>query len=89
MNKLAITSRLARWLLLLQEFDITIVDKPGKSNVVANYLSRLHIADEDLTPIEDTFPDEHVFHIESHTPCYADIANYLGTNRMPPLLSQR
>ena len=30
MNKPAITGRLARWLLLLQEFDITIVDKPGK-----------------------------------------------------------
>ena len=84
MNKLAVTGQLARWLLLLQEFDITIVDKPRKSNVVANYLSRLHIDDEDPTPIEDTFLDEHLFHIEIHTPWYANISNYLATKKMPP-----
>ena len=63
------------------------MDKPRKSNIVANYLSRLHIVDEDPTPIEDTFPDEHLFHIEIHTPWYANIANYLAANRMPPHLS--
>ena len=63
------------------------MDKLGKSNVVANYLSRLHIDDEDPTPIEDTFLDEHLFHIETHTPWYADIANYLATNKMPPHFS--
>ena len=68
MNKPIVTSRLARWLLLLQEFDIAIIDKPGKSNVVANYLSRLHIPDEDPTPIEDTFPNEHLFHIVTYKP---------------------
>jgi hypothetical protein len=87
MNKPTVTGRLARWLLLLQEFDITIVDKLGKSNVVADYLSRLHFADEDPTPIEDTFPDEHLFHIVTHTPWYADIENYLDANKMPPHFS--
>ena len=33
--------RLIRWVLLLQEFDIDIVDKPGAQNLVANHLSRL------------------------------------------------
>ena len=75
--------------MLLQEFDITIVDKLGKSNIVANYLSRPHIANEDPTPIEDTFLDEHLFHIETHTPWYANIANYLAANRMPPHFSHK
>ena len=80
MKKPVVSSRLARWLLLLQEFDITIIDKLGKSNIVADYLSRLTIVDEDPTPIEDTFLDEHLFHIETHTPWYVDIANYLAEN---------
>ena len=36
MNKPTIIGRLARWLLLLQEFDITIIDKPRKENMVAD-----------------------------------------------------
>lgn len=52
-------------------------------------MSRLHIIDEDLTPIEDTFPDEHLFHIETHTPWYANIENYLPANRMPPHFSHK
>ena len=35
MNKPITNARVTRWLLLLQEFDITIIDKPGKENVVA------------------------------------------------------
>lgn len=40
MNKPIAGGILVRW-LLLQEFDITIVGKPGKANVVVDFLSRL------------------------------------------------
>lgn len=43
MTEPSIIRRLARWLILMQEFDITVVDKLGKANVVANYLSRLQL----------------------------------------------
>ena len=43
MNKLDVNARIIRWLLLLQQFDLTIVDKPGKENVVADFLSRVNL----------------------------------------------
>jgi hypothetical protein len=33
--------RIARWSLLLQEYDFEIIHKPGKSNVTADFLSRM------------------------------------------------
>eukprot|EP00253_Pinus_taeda_P015821 PITA_15821 len=52
MNKPDVNARIIRWLLLLQKFDLTNIDKPGKENVVAEFLSRL-----DLPAGEDgTFP---------------------------------
>ena len=41
MKKPNVNARIIRWLLLLQQFYLTIVDKPGKENVVADFLSRL------------------------------------------------
>jgi hypothetical protein len=66
MNTPITNARVTRWLLLLQELDITIVDRPGKENVVVDFLSRLHIND-DNSPIDDSFPYEHLFSISSHT----------------------
>jgi hypothetical protein len=86
MNKPITNARVTRWLLLLQEFDITIVDRPGKENVVADFLSRLHVND-DNSPIDDSFPDEHLFAISAHSPWYANIDNYLVVGKVPPHLS--
>ena len=45
MNKPITPSHVTRWLLLIQEFDITIVDKLGKDNVVVDFLSRMDTSD--------------------------------------------
>ena len=41
MNKPMVSARIIIWLLLLKEFNVTIIDKPGKANVVTYFLSRL------------------------------------------------
>ena len=67
MNKPVTNARVTRWLLLLQEFDITIINKPRKENVVADFLSRFTNSHDNF-PIEDSFPDEHLFVVSAHSP---------------------
>jgi hypothetical protein len=54
MNKPITHGRVTKWFLLLQEFDITILDKPGKYNVVADFISRI-TSNENEPPVEDQF----------------------------------
>eukprot|EP00253_Pinus_taeda_P002929 PITA_02929 len=76
MNKPVTNGRVTRWLLLLQEFNITVLDRPGKQNTVADFLSRIQNTKEH-SPVEDKFPDEYLFTVTTKAPWYADIANYL------------
>ena len=73
----------------MQEFNITIVDKSGKANFVANYLSRIHHNDIDTTLVDDAFLDEHLFHIAIKIPWYADITNYIVANKTPAHFSYK
>ena len=74
--------RLTRWILLCQEFNLTIKDKKGVENVVADHLSRL-VPDSNShgIPIGDSFPDEQLFALV-HCLWYADIVNYLVTGQI-------
>ncbi|XP_062006012.1 uncharacterized protein LOC133723212 [Rosa rugosa] len=78
--------RLIRWILLLQEFDVEIKDKKGSENVVADHLNCI-IHDQDALPLVETFPDEQLFGIQVSSPWYADIVNFLVTNKIPRHLS--
>ncbi|XP_050369085.1 uncharacterized protein LOC126787211 [Argentina anserina] len=73
--------RLLRWILLLQEFDIEIVDKPGKVNLVADHLSRLtHQSEDNGVPLDESFPDERLFSIvEKKLPWFAHLVNFLAS----------
>ena len=76
--------RLTRWILMWQEFNLTIKDKKGVENVVANHLSRLVLESISLgLPIGDSFPDEQLFALV-HCPWYADTVNYPVTGQILP-----
>ena len=85
MTKKDAKPRLIRWVLLLQEFDVEIKDKKGTENLVADHLSRLEGARDDV-PVNDEFPDEKLFHIEDKraVPWFADYVNYLVAKVIPP-----
>ena len=85
MKKPVTNGRVTRWLLLLQEFNITVLDRPGKQNTVVDFLSRIQNTKEDSL-VEDKFPDEYLFAVTTKTPWYVDIANYLVTGKLPPHL---
>jgi RNase H-like domain found in reverse transcriptase len=61
-NKTDLSGRIARWVMLLQEFQYQIKVKPDVGNKNVDYLSRLEegIVNQSLTA---DFPDEHLFAI--------------------------
>nr|GEZ75082.1 reverse transcriptase domain-containing protein [Tanacetum cinerariifolium] len=76
--------RLLRWVLLLQEFDITIRDKKGSENLAADYLSRLENPHKDVSEnkdINENFPLETLGSLSSgSTLWFADISNFYARN---------
>nr|GFB08362.1 reverse transcriptase domain-containing protein [Tanacetum cinerariifolium] len=71
--------RLLRWVLLLQEFDITIRDKKGYENLAADHLSRLENPHKDMLEnkdINENFPLETLGSLSSGRP----IGGHHGAN---------
>jgi hypothetical protein len=67
MNKPVTNARVTRWVLLLQEFNITILDRLVRENIVAHFLSRLiHIGNN--ARIDDNFSNENLFSIYTYVP---------------------
>ncbi|GKB00008.1 reverse transcriptase domain-containing protein [Tanacetum coccineum] len=71
-------------MLVLQEFDITILDKKGSENLAADHLSRLENPHKDVLEnkdINEHFPLETLGVISNgSTPWFADFANYHAGN---------
>lgn len=59
-NRPVVSGRIARWMLLLQEYDFEIVHRPGIQHMVADHLSRITIG-EAAQGIPDSFPDASLF----------------------------
>jgi hypothetical protein len=74
--------------LLLQEFDLHIVERKGEDNPVADHLSRMENIPIGPIPINDSFPNEqlaniNVSSIRVASPWFADYANFLVGKFMP------
>nr|GEV93418.1 hypothetical protein [Tanacetum cinerariifolium] len=84
LNKQDAKSRLLRWVLLLQEFDITILDKKGSENLTADHLLRLENPHKDVLEnkdINENFPLETLGSLSCDiTPWFADIENFYARN---------
>ena len=61
-SKASLTGKLARWTLLLQEFEFEIFHRPGIQHAVADYLSRLD-SGETGDGVPDEFPDAELFRV--------------------------
>ncbi|GKF67983.1 reverse transcriptase domain-containing protein, partial [Tanacetum coccineum] len=86
-NKKDAKARLLRWILLLQEFDFSVIDTKGAENYAADHLSRLENPYENVfypKDINETFPLETLNMVTSHDnqniPWFADITNYHAGN---------
>nr|GEU76098.1 DNA-directed DNA polymerase [Tanacetum cinerariifolium] len=84
LNKQDTKPSLLRWVLLLQEFDITILDKKGSENLAADHLSRLENPYQDVLEnkdINENFSLETLGSLTSHsTTWFVDIANFHAGN---------
>lgn len=68
---------------------ITIVDKPGKVNVVTYFLSRLTLSMDDEEVVDHQLPNEHLFAISLLSSWFVDIPNYLVAGQFLPHLSSK
>lgn len=63
LSKKDVKSRLIRWILLIQEFNLEIRDKKGEKKMVTDHLSLLTF-DTDMVPIRNSFLDELLVYIK-------------------------
>lgn len=88
MKKPTTNGRITRWLFPLQKLNITIIDRLGRDNLVADFLSRLNLTQGSMPrPMLGEFPDEALFSISTITPWFPDVANYLVLGKLPQNLS--
>ena len=86
-NKADLSGRLARWVLLLEEFDYKVLHKPGKKHLRADHLSRLE-GEPSTIAIDDSLVDENLFLVSSTPIWYQNIAEFLKTQKLPDTLNK-
>ena len=83
-KKPQLTGRLARWMLLLQEFDFTIIHTRGKLHAIADYLSRIEHGEE-AVGVSDQLPDASIYAIRTFQTenWYDEMLNFLLDGMLP------
>ena len=78
LNKKDVKTRLIKWILLLQEFNIQIKDKQGVENVVVDHFFRVKVESH----FEEAQINDALCAVEKLT-WFANIVNYLATRELP------
>ncbi|MCO5597252.1 hypothetical protein L7F22_051328 [Adiantum nelumboides] len=74
--------RISRWLLILLEFDFTVVVRPSKKHLMADHLTRITNG-EAPTGVDDNFPDTSLFMVETIPEWSEKIVNFLVNGFSP------
>lgn len=77
-NNVELSGRLAKWVLLLEEFDYTIKYKLGLMHLQANHLSRLS-KEIGISPVDNRLVDNNIFVVTAQPEWYAGIGEFLTT----------
>ena len=76
-----LSGKCARWVVILQEFDLKFVTPKSKKGLVLTELISELPTDTQDPPINDALLDEHLFAITTDDPWYSDIITYLRTQK--------
>ena len=80
-NKAELSGRLARWVLLLEEFDYTIEYKHGHMHLQADHLSRL--SDEARScPVDDSLRNDNLFLVTAKSDWYSSTVEFFMTQQL-------
>ena len=63
-SKQSLTDKLARWTLLLNEFEFNTIQRLGLQHAVANYLSRIDLGEPGIG-VQHDFPDAQLFRVQA------------------------
>jgi hypothetical protein len=88
MKKPITNGMVTRWLILLQELDITILEKIGKDNVVIDFLSRIK-TNENEPLVKYRFQYEHLFTASTNSPQFVYIDIFLAIGKLPHHLTPK
>ena len=83
-NKASLVGKMARWMLILQEFDFVIQHTPGNQNAVVDFLSRLEEPGTDQGVVDD-LPDAALFSLtsEQENDWYEQMRNFIMVYSFP------
>ena len=84
MNVKDATGRLARWALLLQQYDFDVIRRPGCQNAIADALSRRLYSNTNLGALQQTDPEiDKIREKQQKDPALSEIIDSIQIDILP------